>query len=840
MTSKLDRARLKTCLGDQGPSDIGRQFADYDDVLDAVGDGVLVQDREGTVMIVNAAAAELFGVPLGKLRGTNLAGVAWHATDLDGKPLDLTNRPGRRCIRTGLPSFGHVLGVTMSDGSIQWIEMDVRPLIRDGSNEPYAVVSTVRNVTARVAAERHLAAAARRRDLVMLKSADGYRILDAEGSVIEAYSPIQAAMDPGSDFIPFNDLPAADRRVMVAMFADVRRTAGATRSSDLLIETSAGARWFEFSMTNYLDTPEVNGIVFNFRDVTGRKAAERAVTFQARLLDAAGQAIIATDARGRIVFWNQTAVRMYGWTEAEAVGQFIADVVQPVDSTTAADNLNERVASGHSWTGDFGVRRRDGTAFPVIVTSTPVFDDDGTFLAVVGVSTDITERKIAEDELAFRATHDDLTGLPNKVFLIERLEALLVESRRTRTNLDVLFIDIDRFKVINDGIGHVVGDQVLHAVSRRLVVHFPDAFIARFGGDEFVIAQPRFRHDQPNAAADCVLDAFQAPFVVNGYDLHLSASIGIVHASQSDTSETLLRDADAAMYQAKANGRGQSHVFDRGLGQRAKSRLHLEGALRHAIDRDEFEVYYQPILALPDLTVAGFEALIRWNHPERGVVGPDEFIPLAEETGLIIPIGEWVLDRAVHQLGTWQHEFVLDNAGMAVNIATGQILTKSLNRAIEAALRDAHVSATKLTLEITETSVMGDIERSIRHLRTLRNIGVHLAIDDFGTGYSSLAYLKRLPVDVLKIDRSFVADLGADVEDRPLVEAITVLGKTLDLRIVAEGVETAAQLDALNELRCPFAQGYLWSRPVPVAEMTEWLAKPTAITTPTAIDTAKR
>ncbi|MCU1389084.1 MAG: hypothetical protein JWL72_2422 [Ilumatobacteraceae bacterium] len=804
---------------------VRQELSDDERVLDAVTVGVLVQDRRGVVLEVNAAAAELLGIPMVDLRGANLASVAWYAVDVDGKPLDITDRPGRHCIQTGRGSSGHVLGVERLAGTIHWLEMDVRPLIRGAELEPYAVVSTLRDVTDRVEAERQLGVAGRRRDLVMLKSVDGYRILDAQGAVIEAYTPLESESETAAKLIPFETLPDADRAVLVGMFKAVRGHPGATRSSDLLIRTRVGARWFEFSMTNHLNSPEVCGIIVNFRDVTARKAAERAVIFQARLLDAAGQAIIATDARGRIAFWNQAATHMYGWTQTEALGRFVADLVAPVDSTAASDDLAERVAAGLSWTGDFRVRRRDGTVIPVIATSTPVFDDDGTFLAVVGVTTDITDRKVTEDELARRATHDDLTGLPNKVHLVKHLDVLLTGARKDRTEIDVLFVDIDRFKVVNDGIGHVVGDQVLRAVTRRLVRHLPDAFIARFGGDEFVIVHPRQPDAAPDATADRVLDVFRAPFVLDGLELHLSASIGIAYASPTDTSETLLRDADAAMYKAKENGRAQSCLFDRVLRERARSRLDLEGELRHALDRDELEVYYQPILALPALRVAGFEALIRWNHPARGVVSPDEFIPLAEETGLIIPIGEWVLDSAVHQLGVWQQDFALADAGMAVNIATGQILSSSLNRAVESALQGARIPASKLTLEITETSIMGDIERSIRSLRTLRETGIHLAIDDFGTGYSSLAYLKRLPVDVLKIDRSFVSDLGTRFDDRPLVEAITMLGETLKLRVVAEGVETAAQLETLNEARCPFAQGYLWSRPLPATALSGWLTE---------------
>ena len=799
------------------------EWPEPDDLLDAISDGVVVQDRHGTVLSVNAAAAALVNVPLEQLRGANLAGVAWHVTDVDGHSLALSERPGRRCIRTGAASSGHVLGISQPDGSVRWIEMDVRPLIRPDAAEPHAVVSTIRDVTARVAAELRVAAAARRRDLVMLKSFDGYRILDERGAVVEAYSPVLNESGPASELVPFEQLPGPDRKVLLGMFTEVSRQPGATVLRDLAVETRTEHRWFEFSMTNYLEVPEVAGIVVNYRDISARKAAERAVTFQARLLDAAGQAIIATDAHGRIVFWNEAAEHMYGWSAAEALGQFVTSVVRPIDGVAAAGDLVERLTSGRSWSGDLMIRRRDGTAFPVMATSAPVFDDDGTFLAVVGVSSDITERKAAEREIAYRAMHDDLTGLPNKRLLSERIDGLLADARRKHAAVDVLFIDIDRFKVINDGIGHLVGDQVLRAVSRRLVAHLPEALIARFGGDEFVVVAVRDTSVSPMAAADEVLELFRAPFVLEGQELHLAVSIGIAHAGPADTSETLLRDSDAAMYKAKENGRARTAVFDKHLRQRARTRLDLEGAMRRAIDRDEFEVYYQPVLSLPTLRTAGFEALLRWNRPGHGVVRPDEFIPLAEETGLIIPIGEWVLDRAVQQFGVWQSEFGLADAGMAVNISTAQILTTSLTRNVEAVLRASRVSASSLTLEITETAVMGDIERSIQNLRKLKAIGLHLAIDDFGTGYSSLAYLKRLPIDVLKIDRSFIADLGSDTDDRPLVNAITTLGKTLGLRIVGEGVETAAQLDVLNQLGCPFAQGYLWSRPLPAVHMTDWL-----------------
>ncbi|MCU1399069.1 MAG: diguanylate cyclase domain [Acidimicrobiales bacterium] len=794
-----------------------------EDVIDSLSVGLLVQDRKGGVLTANKTAADLLCVPQDDLVGSNPSSMGWKAIDLEGRTIGIDERPGRRCFRTGTPSTGHVLGLSRPDGVVFWIELDVHPLFEPGDDVPYAVVSTMRDVNDRVAAQRRVAQASRRNELVLRNSADGYRILDARGTVIEAYPPVGPCSDGAdSPLMPFDALCAADRALMLGLFKDVRAARGATRSSDVLIETDSGARWFECSMTNYLDAPEVAGIVVNFRDVTARRNAERAMIFQTRLLDTAGQAIIATDERGRVVFWNQAAVQMYGWTEAEAIGLFVSDLVTPVESSATTALIASHVGSGKSWSGDIRVLRRDQTELPVFVTMTPVFDDDGSFLAIVGVSTDITERKLAEEELSYRAVHDHLTGLPNKVMLVSRLEECLDALVRGEIELDVLFVDVDRFKVINDGIGHVVGDQMLRAISERLVAFLPHTFIARFGGDEFVILDLR-SGPVARSAADIVLEAFGSPFVVDGQSLHLSASIGVAHAGPHDTSETLLRDADAAMYLAKENGRAQSCVFDEKLRHRAKTRLDLETSLRRAIDREEFRVYYQPILALPDCTVAGFEALIRWQHPERGLIFPDEFISIAEETGLIIPIGEWVLAQAALQLSAWRRDLGIDKAGMAVNVSTRQILTKSLARTIEVALLDARISPGSLTLEITESSLIRDIEQSIRSLGHLKELGLHLALDDFGTGYSSLAYLRRLPVDVLKIDRSFVADLGSDRDDGALVHAITMLGTTLDLRIVAEGVETVDQLHALDELGCPFAQGYLWSRALPAQGMTTWL-----------------
>jgi diguanylate cyclase (GGDEF)-like protein len=389
----------------------------------------------------------------------------------------------------------------------------------------------------------------------------------------------------------------------------------------------------------------------------------------------------------------------------------------------------------------------------------------------------------------------------------------------------VLFIDIDRFKVINDGIGHVVGDQVLRLTAQRLVAALPNQVVGRFGGDEFVILHAGTTTDPLDTVTDAVLRVFAEPFCVNGHDLHLSASIGVVSATGTDTSDTLLRDADVAMHQAKENGRSQICAFDDRLRRRASKRLSREIALRRALDRDELRIEYQPVLSLPDCAVAGFEALVRWQHPEEGLIGPDTFIPIAEETGLILPIGAWVLEQATSQLARWQRRPELAHAVMAVNLSPRQILSPALPSEVEAAIAASGIDPATLTLEITESSLMQDIERSIRVMHSLKELGVDLAVDDFGTGYSSLMYLKRLPVDGLKIDRSFVSGLGADPDDSAIVRAIVSLGEALDLSVVAEGVESDAQLDALKLLGCAFAQGWLWSPAIPAEAIPTWLAR---------------
>jgi diguanylate cyclase (GGDEF)-like protein len=436
----------------------------------------------------------------------------------------------------------------------------------------------------------------------------------------------------------------------------------------------------------------------------------------------------------------------------------------------------------------------------------------------------------SKDHFRHAAFHDALTNLPNRALLAENLKFVIERARQHEDyQFAVLFLDLDRFKNVNDSLGHSIGDQLLITMARRLESCIREVdMVARLGGDEFAILLDGI----PNQAeatnmAQRIQEKLQTPFNLSGHEVFTSTSIGIAVSSTGyDHPENMLRDADTAMYRAKAQGKACYEVFDKGMHTHAVYLLQMENDLRRAIDREELRVYYQPIVALDNGQLAGFEALIRWQHPERGFINPADFIPLAEDTGLIIPLGLWILKRACQQLCQWQWQSPANRSlFMSVNLSGKQVAVPTLVSDIKDILDETHVDAKHLKLEITESAVMENAEMAARLLKRLKALGVQLSIDDFGTGYSSLSYLHRFPVNTLKIDRSFVGRIGEAAENIEIVRTVISLAENMGMEVVAEGVETLSQLTQLRKLRCQYGQGYLFSRPVAADAVSEWISK---------------
>ncbi len=446
-----------------------------------------------------------------------------------------------------------------------------------------------------------------------------------------------------------------------------------------------------------------------------------------------------------------------------------------------------------------------------------------------------------QEELAFMATHDALTGLPNRTLILDRVEQMLVRARRSQTPVAALFVDLDNFKGINDTLGHGVGDQLLRAVASRLggVVRDIDA-LGRLGGDEFVVvAEGMSLAAGPELIAERLLEALKQPFVLDGAEstrLIVTASVGVAMGDRA-TAEELLRDADIAMYRAKWEGKNGYVVFESGMQDDVQSKMELEMDLREAFEKEEFFVVYQPTFDLREMVPTGMEALIRWSHPKRGVVQPDDFVPLLEETGLIIDVGAWVLREACLQCVRWRETG--HSVGVAVNVAARQLDSDEFVEVLAEVLEESGIEPDALTLEITETTIMSDAEQTARRLETIKQLGVRIAIDDFGTGYSSLAYLQRFPVDALKIDRSFISRLRDDAEGETLIRTLVQLGKSLSIATLAEGIEGADELSLLREEKCDNGQGFLFARPLAAEDCDLFLENWTssmASTLPAVVD----
>lgn len=556
-------------------------------------------------------------------------------------------------------------------------------------------------------------------------------------------------------------------------------------------------------------------------DITARKQAETNLVLAHQVFSHATEGILITDADQRILEANKGFEEITGYTREEVIGKTRDMLKSGQNDAAFHTQVWDCVHRDGQWQGEIWNRRKSGEIYPEWLSLSQVKDENGAVINYIAVFTDITLRKESEQRLQFLANHDALTKLPNRMLLQERIDHALRLAQRNKTQLAVLFIDLDRFKVINDTLGHDAGDQLLLETSHRLIGCLRDSdTIARQGGDEFVVLLEEFGEDVQYLAgvARKVMAVLTQPFTLMGQEIFISASIGIsVYPRDGQDMNTLLKNADIAMYRAKEHGKNAYHFYASDCNVHSFERLALENSLRKALERNEFVLHYQPKVDLVTDSIVGAEALVRWMHPEFGMVPPAKFIPLAEETGLIAAIGEWVLREACRQNRAWQ-EAGLPLITMGVNLSGGQFRDDNLHHVIASALAYSGMQPIYLELEITESMIMQNPERAASILQGFREMGMHTSIDDFGTGYSSLGYLKRFPLDALKIDRSFVQDVPGDLDDVAITQAIIGLAHSLGLKVVAEGVETEAQLDFLRRQRCEQIQGYIYSKPLPADE----------------------
>ena len=564
----------------------------------------------------------------------------------------------------------------------------------------------------------------------------------------------------------------------------------------------------------------IDGLVGVMLDITERKQMETRLKLSATVFDSTADGVTITTTDGSIIAVNRAFSEITGYKEEEVIGKNPRFLQSGLQDKAFYTRMWQAVLHLGRWRGEIWNKRKDGSIFPELLTISTVRNEAGLIEHLVGVFSDITALKDSQEALDFQAHHDSLTSLPNRLLLEDRISKAIQRALRHKQQLALLFIDLDRFKNINDTLGHHVGDIVLCETARRFVdiVRESDS-VARLGGDEFVILLENIATQKAIALiADKILDDLHRPIPIDGQEFFIGASIGISCFPQDgEDYPTLLKHADVAMYRAKERGRNTYEFFAHEPDAFSLDNLRLEADIRYALDRDELLVYFQPQFSLKNGRLTGAEALVRWRHPGRGMVSPGQFIPLAEESGLIVPMGEWILRHACTYWAEWHHAGLAPGT-LAVNVSGIEFRRGRVRESVEATLAATHLPPQNLELEITESAIMNQADSSIKALHSLRDIGVQLAIDDFGTGYSSLSYLKRLPLNKLKVDQSFVRGLPNDTDDAAITRAIIALAHSLQLTTIAEGVETEEQRQFLISAGCDEMQGFLLGRPIPASD----------------------
>ncbi|MEK6371372.1 MAG: EAL domain-containing protein [Acidobacteriota bacterium] len=794
----------------------------------------VIDPVSGAIVDANVAAAEFYGWPIETLRTMHI----WDINPLGEEGL---RREMARATTQQRSYF--IFQHRLAGGELRDVEVHSGPIELGGRQLLYSIIH---DITERKIAEQAVAAADAQRRAVLdaatrvaIIATDPHGVITVFNSGAERMLGYSAAEMIGLQSIlaVHRDDEVAEHaaRLAVDYGAHVGGFDGLIRRAAIEGLDEREWTWVRKDLAPITvvqsvtalrnDEGFLTGFLHVAADVTERKQAEQMLRTQAAAMKAAMDGIGIVDELLEFTYANEALAKLFGWPNAQALlGRSLCDLYEPPEQVRLVTTVIPMVKERGRWRGEAtGLRHNAGT-FPQEISLTGIEGN-----SMVCVVRDITERTYAEEQIKHLAYHDALTNLPNRLLFKDRLTVALSHAQRDHSRLAVLFLDLDRFKIINDSLGHNIGDQLLQAVAARVgaCVRESDT-VARLGGDEFTLLLPNLvRAEDAAVVAQKILEAVRYPFHIEGREFFTTTSIGIsLYPEDGLDAETLIKSADTAMYQAKEVGRDNYQLFNATVNARALQRIAIEHGLRRVLTHDELAVHYQPIFDLRSGTITGMEALLRWDHPEMGSIAPGTFIPLAEAVGVMVPIGNWVLRSACTQAKAW-HDAGFRNLSLAVNLSVTQLQSPDLLERVREVLEDTGLPARLLELEITESSAMQSPETSIKTLYDLKKLGIRISLDDFGTGHSSLSYLKRFPIDTLKIDQSFVRDITNDPDTAAIVTAIIAMGHSLRLKVIAEGVEFSEQASFLKRCGCDQMQGYLIHAPVPAANFESLLVPST-------------
>ena len=799
----------------------------YLNLFENANDLIYFHDLKGNYLSVNEATTKVFGYTREQALKMNIRQI------IAPNHYKFARRMMKEKL-TGARQTVYEVDCITKNGSRITLEVNSSLIYKNGV--PTAVQGIARDVTERKSAEEALKEREESyrdlfenaNDLIYTHDLTGnFTSLNRAGEVITGFARDEALQMNVSEIVAPDFLEAA--RQMTA-----RKVAGETPTAyELEIINKSGNRVsLDLSTRLIFENGEPIGVQGIGRDVTERRKAEAKLKKSEESYRLLGESIMhqvwTAQPDGKLDYVNKNTIEYFGRDEEQLLREGWKYVLHPNDLAECLERWNYSLKTGEYYETEFRLLDRVGNYRWHLARANAGRDDDGNIVKWFGTNTDINDQKLAEAQLSHYACHDALTNLPNRVEFMSQLQQTINRAAGNDwSRFAVLFLDLDRFKVINDSLGHAIGDKLLVSIAEKLKSCVrPGDIVARLGGDEFTILLNRTGDIKDIVrVADRLQQKLSEPFKLDNYEVFTSASIGIIVSDGTPRKpEDFLRDADAAMYRAKESGKARYEIFDREMHVRNLNLLRLETDLRRAVERDEFEVFYQPIISLETGEVREFEALLRWRHPEHGLVAPNEFICVAEETGLIIPIGRWILEEACRQTVEWQNRFPhLDALTISVNLSAKQLMHPTLTAQVKDVLYKTNLKPQCLQLEVTESTVMEHHDTAHRVLNELNALGILLSTDDFGTGYSSLSYLHRFPFDRLKIDRSFISKMDSESKSGAIVRTILLLGQNLDIEVVAEGIENKDQLGQLQSLGCGFGQGFLFSKPVPKKEAEKLL-----------------